>query len=110
MSSATADDSFAVTAWQLSKRIDDRPVLEDIQFALPAGKSVALLGANGAGKSTLLRILATLVPPTSGELWLFGKPVARDGAAARARIGLIGHQSMLYRDLSARQNLEFFCR
>ena len=110
MSSATADESFAVTAWQLSKRIDDRPVLENIQFALPAGKSVALLGANGAGKSTLLRILATLVPPTSGELWLFGKPVSRDGAAARARIGLIGHQSMLYRDLSARQNLEFFCR
>ena len=110
MSSAAADDSFAVTAWQLSKRIDDRLVLEDIQFALPAGKSVALLGANGAGKSTLLRILATLVPPTSGELWLFGRPVSRNGAAARARIGLIGHQSMLYRDLSARQNLEFFCR
>lgn len=108
---STAEEAaFAVTAWQLSKRIDDRPVLEDVNFALRAGRSVALLGANGAGKSTLLRILATLVAPSSGELWLFGKPVSRDGAAARARIGLIGHQSMLYRDLSARQNLEFFCR
>lgn len=99
----------AVETVELSKWIDDRPVLEDISFRLAASKSVALLGANGAGKSTLLRILATLVPPSSGELRLFGKPVSRDGAAARARIGLIGHQSMLYRDLSARQNLEFFC-
>jgi heme exporter protein A len=75
-----------------------------------AGQYVALLGANGAGKSTLLKILATLIPPSSGQLLLFGDAVGHDGWAARRRIGLIGHQSMLYRDLSAFENLVFFGR
>jgi heme exporter protein A len=95
----------------LCKRIDERPVLEGIDLRVPRGQFVTLLGANGAGKSTLLKILATLMPPRSGELRLFGKPViGRDAGAARGRIGMIGHQSMLYRDLSARENLEFFAR
>jgi heme exporter protein A len=68
----------------------------------------ALLGANGAGKSTLLKILATLIPPTSGELHLLGQPAGGDVAAIRSRIGMIAHQPMLYRDLSARENLAFF--
>ena len=49
---------------------------------VPARGMVALLGANGAGKSTLLRIIATLTPPTSGELNLLGKVVGRDSVAA----------------------------
>ena len=102
--------SDVVRAAGLSKVIDERPVLHDIDLVVEPGQSVALLGANGAGKSTLLKVLATLAPPSSGTLNLFGVPTTKDAAALRARIGLIGHQSMLYRDLSARQNLEFFGR
>jgi heme exporter protein A len=69
---------------------------------------VALLGANGAGKSTLLKILATLMPPSEGLIELFGEPLTRNAVEARRRIGLIGHQPMLYRDLSAHENLRFF--
>jgi len=58
----------------------------------------------------LLKILATLMPPSSGQLQLFGLDVPRHAAQARARLGLIGHQSMLYRDLTARENLELFAR
>jgi heme exporter protein A len=72
---------------------------------------VALLGANGAGKSTLLKILATLVQPTGGSLAIFGQSLQRDGAAGlRARLGLIGHGAMVYRDLTAMENLLFFGR
>ena len=100
----------AISAMSISKWIDDRPVLHELSFEIPVGKFVALLGSNGAGKSTLLKLLSTLTPATSGELRLFGRPVADDRALVRSRIGMIGHQSMLYRDLSARENLIFFGR
>jgi heme exporter protein A len=103
--------SEAIGTRALCKQIDERAVLDGIDLQVHRGQFVALLGANGAGKSTLLKVLATLTPPTSGELILFGKPATgRDAQAARARIGMIAHQSMLYRDLSARENLEFFAR
>jgi heme exporter protein A len=94
----------------LAKTIDDKRVLTDITFDLPRGSYVALLGANGAGKSTLLKILATLIPPTKGQLALFGETLKGEAAGLRARLGLIGHGAMLYRDLSARENLVFFSR
>ena len=101
----------AVGARALCKRIDERAVLDGIDLQVYRGQFVALLGANGAGKSTLLKVMATLTPPTLGELTLFGNPATgRQAQAARGRIGMIGHQSMLYRDLSARENLEFFAR
>lgn len=99
-----------VRAEKLCKTIEDRPILRDLELEIPAGQYVALLGANGAGKSTLLKILSTLVAPSSGTLQLFGRTLKSECAAIRARIGLIGHQSMLYHDLSALENLEFFAR
>jgi ABC-type multidrug transport system ATPase subunit len=100
-----------IKAHQVSKSIDDRPILRAIDLEIPQGQFIALLGANGAGKSTLLKLLSTLAAPSSGTLELFGLPVktAGNGAARiRAKLGLIGHQSMLYHDLSALENLEFF--
>ncbi len=98
-----------VRANGLCKSIDERPILKGIDLEVGRGRFIALLGANGAGKSTLLKLLATLTTPTSGRLELFGME-ARGTAAVkvRAKIGLIGHQTMLYHDLSARENLEFF--
>jgi heme exporter protein A len=98
----------AVELIGLSKSIDDRPILRELSLTIEAGQFVAVLGANGTGKTTLLKILSTLVPPSSGELLLFGERATGTSVSLRRRIGLIGHQSMLYRDLSARENLEFF--
>ena len=84
-----------VSAVGLCKAIDGRPILQDVNLEVGTGEYVAVLGANGAGKSTLLKVIATLTAKTSGELRLFGRLVTRDSAALRARIGLIGHQSML---------------
>jgi heme exporter protein A len=98
----------ALCAAGLGKTIDERSVLKSIDLSIAAGEFVAILGINGAGKTTLLKILATLMPPTTGRLQLFGLDVPRHAAQARARLGLIGHQSMLYRDLTARENLELF--
>lgn len=100
--------ALTVRAEDLCAGIDGRPILRNITLNIAPGSSVALLGANGAGKSTLLRVLATLLRPSRGTLALFGHPAL--GAPTRARIGLVAHQSMLYRDLSALENLEFFAR
>jgi heme exporter protein A len=100
----------AVELLDMSKSIDDRPILRNISLTIDAGQFLAVVGANGTGKSTLLKVLSTLVPPSSGELRLFGKRATAASVGLRRSIGLIGHQSMLYRDLSARENLEFFAR
>ena len=100
----------AVAADGLCLEIDGRHILDKISLEIPAGQAVALMGANGAGKSTLLRVLATLTPPSEGELMLFGRRIGPAGAAVRSRIGIISHLPMLYRDLSIRENLEFFGR
>jgi len=101
---------MAVRAENLVKTLDERPVLNQIDLSIAAGEYVVILGINGAGKTTLLKILSTLMPPTSGGLQLFGLSVPKQAARARARLGMIGHQSMLYRDLTARENLELFAR
>jgi ABC-type multidrug transport system ATPase subunit len=99
-----------IHAVNVSKTLDDRPVLRNINLSIAAGEYVAILGINGAGKTTLLKMLATLTAPSAGQLRLFGLPLPKSATAARARLGLIGHQSMLYRELTARENLELFAK
>jgi len=97
-----------VMAHALTKTLDERPILKDLSFSIPQGRFIALLGANGAGKTTLLNMLATLTTPTSGQLRLFGRAARRDDPSLRSRIGFVSHRSMLYRELTALENLVFF--
>jgi heme ABC exporter ATP-binding subunit CcmA len=82
------------------------PALADVTLTVAHGERLALLGANGAGKSTLVRVLAGLLRPSSGSVQVGGLPPAK----ARQQIGLVGHATLLYEDLSARENLRFFGR
>jgi heme exporter protein A len=100
-------DQAAISADNLTRYYGERVALEDVTFELPAGGTLAVLGANGAGKTTLLRVLATLLRPHAGTLRVLGEPLPEDAWAVRGRVGLIGHEAILYRDLSARENLEF---
>jgi ABC-type multidrug transport system ATPase subunit len=103
-------DAPAIQCANLDKWIDDRPIVRGIDLCVAPGQFVALLGANGAGKTTLLKIFAMLTAPSKGELRLFGQTPQHGKAALRGRIGMLGHQPMLYRDLSAWENLKFFAR
>lgn len=107
---SSGDTQCAVQAIGLGKAIDDKVILQQLKFEIPCGRYVALLGANGAGKTTLLRMLSTLTSPTHGQLLMFGKTVTQDATELRSKLGLIGHNTMLYRDLSVRQNLMLFGR
>jgi heme exporter protein A len=99
----------ALEATDLARRYGSRRALDGVSFALDAGACLALFGPNGAGKTTLLRILAGLLKPTRGEARIGGAPV-RGEPAARALVGLISHQSLLYAALTARENVAFSAR
>jgi len=99
----------AVRARGLCAQIDERWPISGIDLDLLPGTFTAVLGANGAGKTTLLRLMATLIEPTRGTLEILTSPHP-EARAARTRIGYIGHQLMLYRDLSVLDNLAFFAR
>jgi heme ABC exporter ATP-binding subunit CcmA len=94
---------------QVEKDFGDFTALAQVSLRVCAGAFVLLLGANGAGKSTLLRLLAGLSKPTRGRVLVAGAEPHRT-AAARAAVGLLSHSTLLYDDLSARENLSFFAR
>lgn len=100
--------ALAVEACGLIKQFGGRRGLDGVDLALPSGAFLSIFGPNGAGKTTLLRMLALLSRPTRGSLRILGIDALEEPDALRSRIGLISHKSMLYGDLTARENLEFF--
>src|ERR687896_1141345 len=107
---ATGGSAPAVALEGVGRAYGERVALRDVSFALPAGATVAVFGANGAGKTTLLRIIAGLLRPHAGTARVLGAELPREAHRARGRIGLLGHEPMLYRDLSVRENLRFHAR
>src|SRR5689334_3216502 len=111
MAPATAADApVAVELEGVGRAYGERVALRDVTLTLPRGATVAVFGANGAGKTTLLRILATLLRPHSGRAAVLGGALPNEGWKVRGRVGLLGHEPMLYRDLTVRENLRFHAR
>lgn len=98
----------AVEAHGLVKQFGNRRGLDGVDLSVPTGAFLSIFGPNGAGKTTLLRELALLARPTRGSLSILGIDALEEPDALRSRIGLISHKSMLYGDLTAAENLEFF--
>jgi ABC-type multidrug transport system fused ATPase/permease subunit len=92
---------WAIETHDLTKRYGYRPVLSGVDLYVKPGEFVVLFGPNGAGKSTLIRILCTLMKPSGGTVNVAGYSITDDPDRVRARIGLIGHSSYLYEELSA---------
>jgi heme exporter protein A len=94
----------------LVRRYGDRTALDGVSVTVPAGATLVVFGPNGAGKSTLLRVLATLLRPQGGSARVLGGELPGDAWKVRGRIGLLGHEPLLHRDLSAHENLRFHAR
>jgi heme exporter protein A len=105
----TADDA-AIVLDGLRRDYGERPALRDVSLRLGAGATLAVFGPNGAGKTTLLRVLATLLRPHAGIARVLGRELPREGWAVRGRVGFLGHEALLYRDLSGRENLRYHAR
>ncbi|MCO5314651.1 MAG: ABC transporter ATP-binding protein [Solirubrobacterales bacterium] len=101
---------LAISVRGLTRDYGDRPALDGVDLELRTGATLALFGPNGSGKSTLLRVLAGLLRPGRGEVSVFGCALPREVFKLRGRIGYLGHEPLLYEDLTGRENLEFQAR
>ena len=107
--SVEAGDS-AIQVESLYKGFGGPPVLRGLNLEVEWGGALVIFGANGSGKTTLLRLLATRYRPDRGGVRLAGLESRRFAAAIRRLIGVVGHQPMLYQNMSCEENLAFFGR
>lgn len=97
-----------IEARTVTKRFGRRTVLNGLDLKIGDGEIVALMGPNGAGKTTLLRLMSTLAEPNQGDVLLGGRSVYDDPVVSRRSIGVVGHSTYTYDDLTAIENLKFF--
>ncbi|HYF46723.1 MAG TPA: heme ABC exporter ATP-binding protein CcmA [Acidimicrobiales bacterium] len=86
------------------------PALAGVDLDVSPGEVVVLQGPNGAGKTTLLRACAGLVPVIDGEATVLGHDLRTDRREVRRHVGLLGHHTGLYDDLSVAENVRFWAR
>jgi heme ABC exporter ATP-binding subunit CcmA len=86
------------------------PVLAGVDLEVAAGDVVALAGPNGAGKTSLLRACAGLIPVVAGEARVLGEDLVTNPRSVRRRVGMLGHSTFLYDDLTVAENIRFAVR
>jgi heme exporter protein A len=98
---------LAVELDNIARRFARRWVLRGASLKIQPGEIVGVLGRNGSGKTTLLRVIATTLRPTRGTGFVYGNELVDDADAVRECVGVLGHYSGLYDDLTALENLRF---
>ncbi len=99
-----------VRARGLTKRFGGFTAVDGIDFDLYRGEAFGFLGPNGAGKSSTMRMIGCVSPPSGGELTILGGDPVRDGAAIRARLGVVPQDDTLDVELTVRENLLVYGR
>ena len=109
---ATAPENvtFSVDIKGLNKTFDGYSALKEVNFQICRGESIAIFGPNGAGKTTLIKILATIMSPSSGTILIDGLNIKESAEEARRKIGVVSHNTFLYGNLSAFENLDYYRR
>ncbi len=91
----------------VARHYGEREALSGVSLTLEEGRTLVVFGPNGAGKTTLLRILATLLRPHAGRVEVLGASLPDDAWSVRGRLGLLAHEPLLYRELTALENLRY---
>jgi heme exporter protein A len=110
MSSTPSGATAAIELDGASRSYGERVALDGVTLRLDRGQTLVVFGPNGAGKSTLLRILATLLRPHAGTVRVLGKDLPGEAWQVRGQVGFLGHEPLLYRELTGRENLRFHAR
>jgi len=97
----------AIELDRLERRYGERIALTGVSVSVEERSTLVVLGANGAGKTTLLRVLATLLRPHGGSCRVLGHELPGAAWEVRGRVGYLGHDPLLYRDLTGRENLRY---
>ena len=106
----SASQALAIETQGLTKSFGHHLALRGIDLGARDGESVVIFGPNGAGKTTLIKVLATIMKPSSGKVLVNGLNLKDSADEIRRRIGIVTHQTFLYNNLTAYENLEFYCR
>jgi heme exporter protein A len=94
----------------LERRYGERVALAGVSARVEAGQTLAVLGGNGAGKTTLLRVLAGLLRPHGGAVRVLDADLPAERWKLPGKVGYLGHDPLLYRDLTGRENLRYHAR
>jgi heme exporter protein A len=94
----------------LERRYGERVALAGVSVRVEEGETLAVLGGNGAGKTTLLRVLAGLLRPHAGQARVLGAALPAERWKLPGQVGYLGHEPLLYRDLSGHENLLYHAR
>jgi heme exporter protein A len=94
----------------LERRYGERVALSGLALRVEEAQTLAVFGANGAGKTTLLRVLAALLRPHGGEARVLGAGLPKEAWKVHGKVGFLGHEPLLYRELSGRENLRYHAR
>ncbi len=105
-----ASQASAIQVQGLTKSFGNHLALRGIDLEVRHGESVVIFGPNGAGKTTLIKVLATIMNPSSGRVLVDGLNLKNNAEEIRRRIGVVTHQTFLYSNLTAYENLEFYSR
>ena len=105
-----AANGLAIEVKNLTKFFDNHPALDGIDLTVEPGKTLAIFGPNGAGKTTLIKILASIMKPSAGEVFINGFDIKHNAEDVRSQIGVVSHQTFLYSNLTAYENLLFYSR
>ncbi len=108
MSEDKSDTEYAIEAKGLSKSFGGLFALKDIDLRIAKGECYALFGPNGAGITTLIKVLTTLSRPADGKVFIASEDIKKNAVAVRRRIGVVSHQTFLYDNLTAYENLKFY--
>jgi heme exporter protein A len=100
----------AIELERLERRYGERVALAGVSVRVEEGQTLAVLGGNGAGKTTLLRVLAGLLRPHGGSARVLGASLPGERWKLPALVGYLGHEPLLYRELSGRENLRYHAR
>ena len=100
----------AIELDNLQRRYGERVALAGVSVRVEEQQTLAVLGGNGAGKTTLLRVLAGLLRPHAGRARVLGAELPAERWKLPAQVGYLGHEPLLYRDLSGRENLRYHAR
>lgn len=103
-----SDDFDCLVFEDVSRYFGRMRALSHVSFSCTAGEIVGVLGPNGAGKSTLLALASTLITPSAGGIRYGNQGTHERGGNVRANIGMLSHDTQLYPELTARENLQFF--
>ena len=98
---------MSIIVENITKIYGEQKALDNVSFKINAGEIVGLLGPNGAGKSTMMKIITCFIPPTSGNITVYGNDIFEHSLEVRKRVGYLPENNPLYLDLYVKESLEF---